>query len=351
MVWLTVIIIPLVKAQPERICLSETIGQAYSLVGKVDAMKGKLWLWLVLLVIMSGISLFLGVRDISWSNLTADDRMVLMTTRWPRLMSLWMCGAGLAVAGLLLQQLSRNKFAAPSTTGTIESAGLGLLVSMIWFPSAPLLVKVSIAFVFSLGGSFIFILFLERVVYKDAMIIPLVGIMMGRVIAAITTFLAYQYDLMQSLSSWLYGDFSAVMKGRYELLYVGIPAVVIAYVFAHHFTVAGLGETTATGLGLSYKKIRLLGLSIVALVVASVVITVGEIAFVGLIVPNLVTWLYGDNIRKTLPYTAILGSLFVVVSDCLGRMIVYPYELSASLIIGVIGSALFLWAIRRKGDA
>ncbi len=306
-------------------------------------MVSKLCLVLLLLV-LAIVSLIVGVADLSMTNFDS----VFFISRLPRLISIVLTGAGMSLAGLIMQQLSQNKFAAPSTSGTIESASLGILVSLICFGSSGMLVKICIAFIFAMAGAFFFTMMLERIVYKDALFIPLFGIMFGKVISALTTFLAYKYDLLQSLSSWLYGDFSGVLKGRYELLYLGIPLLILSYVYADKFTIAGFGESFANSLGLDYHQVRFIGLTIVAMLTAVVVLTVGEIAFIGLVIPNIVALLKGDNVRKNLPYTVLIGASFVLACDIIGRIVLYPYEISVSLIIGVFGSCIFLFILMRR---
>lgn len=308
-----------------------------------------MWKYILLLIIGAIASLLVGVADISWQTLTSEQLQILVQSRIPRLIAVLITGATMSIAGLIMQQLSQNKFAAPSTSGTIEAASLGLLVAMVFVGATAIWAKVAIAFVFALGGAWLFMTMLDRVVYKDALFIPLLGIMFGRVISAMTTFIAYKYDLVQRLNAWIYGDFSGVLKGRYELLYLGVVVIIVTYLYAHKLTIVGFGESFAHSLGLNYQAVKRLGLTLVAISTATVVLTVGEISFIGLIIPNLVTMWRGDNIRANLPYVAIIGALFVLACDIVGRLIIYPYEVSVSLVIGVIGSILFLtFLVRRK---
>lgn len=306
------------------------------------------WGLVLSLVVLSTASLFLGAAGPDGGPAVAGGWQLLVESRWPRLAAILITGAGMAIAGMIMQQLSQNRFASPSTTGTIESASFGILVALLFFGEAGVMEKILIAFAFALGGSVLFVRILSRVVFRDALFVPLLGIMLGRVIAAFTTFLAYRYDLMQSLGAWLYGDFSGVLRGRYELLYLVIPVTAAAYIYGHSFTLAGLGESMASGLGLRYKRVRTLGLVLVALLTSSVVLTVGEIPFVGLVVPNLVAVVRGDNLRENLPYTAALGAVFVLLADIIGRILLYPFEISASVITGGLGSALFLFFFLRN---
>ncbi|AFH66265.1 iron ABC transporter permease [Paenibacillus mucilaginosus K02] len=306
---------------------------------------------MIALIFLSFCSVFIGVKDISPLDiftLREDQLQILLVSRLPRLLSILMAGVSMSIIGLIMQQLSRNKFVSPTTSGTEDSARFGIMVAMLLFASASPLEKMLVAFVFALAGTFIFMRILDKVKYKDSIFIPLVGLMFGNIVSSITTFFAYKYDLVQSMSAWLMGDFSMIVKGRYEMLYISIPLVIAAYVFADKFTVAGMGEDFAMNLGLNYKQVVNLGLVLVSLVSAVVILTVGMIPFLGLIVPNIVTILRGDHLRKSLPDTAMVGAVFVLFCDVLGRVIIYPYEISIGLTVGVIGSAIFLYLLMRR---
>jgi iron complex transport system permease protein len=189
---------------------------------------------------------------------------------------------------------------------------------------------------------------LDKIKFKDTIFIPLVGLMFGNIIGSITTFFAYRKDLIQNISSWLQGDFSMILKGRYELLYISIPLMVIAYLYANRFTIAGMGEDFSVNLGLKYRQVVNIGLVIVAMVSAVVLLTVGMIPFLGLIIPNIVTLYQGDHLKKSLAHTALLGAIFVLVCDIFGRVIIFPYEVPIGLTVGVFGSAIFLYLLMRR---
>lgn len=230
----------------------------------------------------------------------------------------------------------------------MESARLGILVAILFFAGASPLLKMAFAFLAALLGTFVFMKILNRIRYKDAIFVPLIGLMFGGIIGSISTFIAYKHDLIQNLASWLIGDFSMVMAGRYELIYISIPLMIIAYLYAHQFSIAGMGEDFSKNLGLKYQQVVNIGLAIVAMTTASVILTVGMIPFLGLIVPNIISIYKGDNIRATLPYTALLGAIIVLACDILGRIVIYPYEIPISVTIGILGSALFIWLLFKK---
>lgn len=254
----------------------------------------------------------------------------------------------MSIAGLIMQQLSRNKFVSPTTAGTLDATRLGILVSMLVFANASMLQKMAVAFAFALAGTFLFMQILDRIKFKDAIFIPLVGLMFGNILSSVTTFFAYKADVIQNMSAWLQGDFSMIMKGRYELLYISVPIIIIAYFYANRFTIAGMGEDFSKNLGLAYRRIVNIGLILVALITATVVLTVGIIPFLGLIIPNIISIFKGDHLKKTLPHTALLGAIFLLICDILGRVIIYPYEISISLMVGVIGSGIFLYLLFRR---
>lgn len=307
--------------------------------------------WVLILIVLSAISLFVGVINISVNdlfNLTDAQKQTILISRIPRLITILIAGASLSISGLIMQKLSQNAFVSPTTAGTMESARLGILVAILLFAGASPLVKMGLAFLFALLGTFLFMKILNRIRYKDVVFVPLVGLMFGGIIGSISTFIAYKHDLIQNLASWLLGDFSMVMSGRYELIYISIPLMIIAYLYAHQFSIAGLGEDFSKNLGLKYQQVVNIGLAIVAMTTASVILTVGMIPFLGLIVPNIISLYKGDNIRATLPYTALLGAIIVLACDILGRIVIYPYEIPISVTIGILGSLLFIWLLFKK---
>ncbi|PIC69700.1 iron ABC transporter permease [Sporosarcina sp. P18a] len=301
-------------------------------------------------ILLSLLSLFVGASRITPADLLdwrSEATEIFLISRVPRLVAIVLAGAGMSIAGLIMQQLSRNKFVSPTTAGTLDATKLGILVSMLIFTNATLLEKMAVSFTFALLGTFLFMQILDRIKFKDAIFIPLVGLMFGNILSSIATFFAFKANVIQNMSAWLQGDFSMIMKGRYELLYISIPVLIITYLYANRFTVAGMGEDFSKNLGLAYKSIVNIGLILVALITTTVVLTVGLIPFLGLIIPNIVSIFKGDHLQKTLPHTALLGAIFLLICDILGRVIIFPYEISISLMVGVIGSAIFLFLLFR----
>ncbi len=298
-------------------------------------------------------SLSVGVSDVSWNTLwsNSEDDMVaqvLMYARVPRTLALILAGSAMAVAGLLMQMLARNHFVEPSTMGTVESATLGMLLCMLLAPDLPVLAKMGVSATTALSGTALFMAILSRIPLRSAWIVPLVGLILAGVIESATTFFAYQHDMIQSLRAFSNGDFSAIVEGRYEMLWLSLGVTALAVLAADRFTVAGLGESFATNLGLNYRVLVLQGLIVVSVVTACIVVTAGAIPFVGLIVPNVVRLMVGDNVRRSVWWVALLGAALTLVCDLLGRLIIAPYEIPVGTVMGVVGSALFLMMLLRR---
>jgi len=298
--------------------------------------------------ILSVVSLLIGAKTISFQQLINGgelEMLVLLLSRVPRLISILITGMALSISGLIMQQITRNKFVSPSTAATMDSARFGIMFSMILLPGLHVMGKMAIAFAFALLGTFLFMFILRKIKVKNIVIIPLVGIMLGNLIDSVTTFIAYRFDLIQNINSWMQGSFSMVTKGRYEIIYITIPLAILAYYFANKFTIAGMGEDFSKNLGLNYNLVVNIGLTIVALISSAVLVTVGSIPFIGLIIPNIVSMIRGDNLKNSLGTTALLGAVFLLFSDILGRLVIYPYEISISLTVGVLGSIIFIYLI------
>ncbi len=304
----------------------------------------------VALAIASIASLFVGVIDLRPSELFGGDLKALELfpiSRLPRLLAILCTGMGMSVAGLIMQQLCMNKFVSPTTGATIASAKFGILIALLFVPNSTLWGRAILSFALALIGTWIFVGFIQRIRFKDTVMVPLVGIMFGNIVTGVTSYLAFRYDMTQALSFWETGHFSMVLRGRYEIVYLVLPLLAIAIAFANHFNIVGMGKDFSRNLGVNYRLVLFMGLSIAAAITASVVV-VGSISYIGLIIPNIVAMFKGDRIRGTLIDTALLGALFVLVCDVLGRIIIAPYELPIELIVGVVGSLLFIGILLRR---
>ncbi|WP_444462503.1 ABC transporter permease [Rhodobacter capsulatus] len=276
--------------------------------------------------------------------------LLLSVSRLPRTAAAILTGAALAVAGVVMQQIVRNRFVEPATAGTPEAAAAGLLAITLLAPAAPIWLKMGVAAVSALVGAVLFAALIRRLPPREIYLVPLSGLILSGVLGAGVTFVGWETDLLPYVSIWLMsGEFSGVIAGRYEMLWIAGAAVALAWFAADRFAILGLGPEAATALGLNPRAVLRLGLAVVALVTAMVVVTVGMFPFVGLIVPNLVTRAMGDNLRAALPVVALGGAGLVLGCDILGRVLIHPYEIPAGTLLGVVGALAFLWLLWR-GD-
>ena len=301
-------------------------------------------------IVLCILSLYVGTDPISWQGLFAGseaDWLTLKASRIPRLIAIVLTGMGLSIGGVILQHIVRNKFVEPETAGGLDAAKLGIMISLVVLPSAGVFSKMLAALALCFVAGVIYIMIVARIRYQQMVLIPVIGLMFGSVLSAGTEFYAYKNNLLQDVQGWLLGDFSRVVQGHYEILYVIVPVIVLTYVFAKRFTVIGMGQEMATSLGVSYKSTVALGLMLVSITVAATVISVGAIPFIGLVIPNLVALKYGEHLAKTLPLVAIGGACLLLICDLAGRLLIYPFEVPIGLTAGAVGGIVFLLLILR----
>ena len=314
-------------------------------------MKHPLGVTLAALVPLTLSSLMTGAASVDVFAAPSDPwaMLVLMESRLPRTLAVLLTGAALAVAGMLLQALVRNRFVGPDTVGTGESAALGLLAITLLAPGAPIWVKILTAAASAMAGTALFVAVIRRLPPREVMLVPITGIVLSGVIGSVVTYIAWQTDLIQLITTWLMtGEFSGVIAGRYEILWIAGGAAALAWFAADRFAIMGLGEEVATGLGLGTKGVMRLGLAVVSLVTAMVVATVGMIPFIGLVVPNIVSRIMGDNLRQSLPMVAAAGAALLMACDLIGRLVRYPFEIPVGTVMGFVGAGIFLFILYRK---
>jgi iron complex transport system permease protein len=281
-------------------------------------------------------------------SFSGDAWLTLTASRLPRLAALVLTGVGLAVCGVILQQIVRNRFVEPATSGGLDAAKLGILIALTTLPSVGTTGKMLFALAFCFIASLLYVTIIRRIRFKNTVLVPVVGLMYGSVLSAVAEFYAYRHNFLQSMQGWLLGDFSKIVQGNYEIIYLILPIVLLTYLFAQRFTVLGMGEGIASSLGLNYTANATLGLMLVAVTVSATVITVGAIPFVGLVIPNLVALHYGENLARTLPIVALCGASLLLACDILGRLLIYPFEVPIGLTAGSVGGVLFLILLIRQ---
>jgi iron complex transport system permease protein len=308
------------------------------------------WLLVVAAVVVLGLlaaSLAIGVYDITGNDFGSE---MFWITRVPRTLALVLAGAAMATSGLVMQMLTQNRFVDATTSGTTEWAALGLLLSALLLPGLGLVGKMVIASCFAFVGAMLFMLILRRIVIRTTLVVPLIGIMLGAIVSSLTTFLAAQFNLLQMLGTWFMGSFTAVVRGRYEVLWVVAVVTILVFLMADRITVAGLGKDVATSVGVRYEAILIGGTALVAVAAGVTTVVVGFLPLLGLVVPNIVSMIRGDNVRSNLPWVCLGGIALVVVCDIIGRLIIMPFEIPVSMVLGLVGAVVFVTLLLRQRE-
>lgn len=312
--------------------------------------QNKIWtipfiLAVIVVVSLGIISLFTGVYDIRGQE---DGMEMFFITRVPRTVALMLTGAALAMTGLVMQLITQNRLVEPTTTGTTEWAGLGLLCVYLLFPAPTLVLRMTGAILFSFIGTMIFFLFIRRVRLRSSLIVPIIGLMLGAVISAVSTFTSLFFQMSQVIEGWFVGSFSSVQTGRYEYLWIIVIVTILIFIYANRLTLAGLGEDIATSLGVNYNTLILLANGLIAVAIGIVAAVIGNLPFLGLIVPNIVSMFRGDDLRSNLPWVCLVGMGTITLCDIISRTIIMPFEVPVSLILGSVGSVVFITILLRQ---
>lgn len=294
----------------------------------------------ILVVIALAIaSVFTGAYDILKEG---NSTQMIFITRIPRTLALMLAAVAMSLSGIVMQLISQNKLVEPTTTGTIEWAGLGLLLVYVIIPNPSLFQRTTGAIIASFIGSMVFFYLLRNIKLKSSLFVPIVGIMLGAVISAVSTFIGLEFNMTQVIEVWFQGSFAPIQRGRYEYLFVIILITIAIYRYADKLTIAGLGEDITTNLGLDYNQIILRANILIAIACGIVAAVIGNIPFLGLIIPNIVSLYRGDDLRANIPWVCLVSMIVMLASDILSRVIIDPFELPVSLILGSAGSIIFI---------
>ena len=305
-----------------------------------------------LLLVLMVTSLFIGTYNLSIFSVLDNEQAsrVLLLSRLPRTLAIVIAGGVLGLIGGLSQVVLNNRFAEPTTIGTVQGVSIGLLVAHAFWPSMPLFFTMLIASGCGLLSLLGFFSIIRQLKLNDPMLLPLIGLIYSAILGAVATFFAFEFDLMQFLMVWLNGDFSTVIDGRYELIWGAALVAVIVYWLANQLNLISLGETLGRSLGVPFKALVFISMVMIALSTSMIVATVGMISFLGLVVPNIVRYYLGDNLKRSLPWSALIGACLLLACDIVGRYLANPFEIPASLVFGVLGGSIFVWSLY-KGEA
>lgn len=300
---------------------------------------------IIVTIILTILSIFIGVYDIFKNE---NGIHIILTTRIPRTIAILLSGIAISLSGYVMQLITRNKMVEPTTTGTLDWAGLGLLFVYVLIPSPSIVLRMSGAILFSFIGTILFLMFLNKVKLRSSFIVPIVGMMCGAIISSLSIFLSLLFNQNQVIHNWFVGSFSGIQSGRYEFLWLIIVVVIILIIYANHITIISLGSSISKNLGVDYQKIVFIGSGLVSISIGIVASVIGNIPFLGLIVPNIISLYFGDDMRFNLLWICFTGMIVLLITDLISRTLIMPFEIPVSLVLGIFGTIMFTILLIRR---
>ena len=306
------------------------------------------WRWslgMVMIIILACIF----VQDVSGWGLSTDWA-ITQQYRLPRSLSAAATGLMLAIAGVLLQTLTRNPMASPEVLGVSSGAALGVILGFLLLPSLGLSAGAGTLLISGLSGAMavlLLVIWLARKVSSGYLL--LVGIGIAAMMDGVMHMVKLSGDpRLEAMLSWLSGTtYSAQPSTVWYLIGIALILFALSLLLIKPLRVLGLGTGVARNLGVAVTPVTLALLVLVAALSTASTLAVGPLSFIGLMVPHLATSLGAVRLERQLPLAALLGAGVMVIADWIGRYVIFPYELPAGTIAAIIGGAYFLWLIRK----
>lgn len=320
----------------------------------------KLLISLALLAAMFALSMMLGAKNVSladvWSaianpNATGDDISIIRELRLPREVAAILVGSALAAAGAIMQGLTRNPLADPGLLGLTSGANAALAVTFAFLPAVGYFGTMIACFIgAALGAMLVFGFSALRRQKLSPLRMVLAGSAVSALLSAFADGVALKFKISKSVTMWTSGGLIGTTWGQIETIAPVVGAgLIAAVVLSRQLTILSMNEGTAVGLGLKTTQIKMILYVVITLLAGAAVALVGNLAFIGLMIPHLVRKFAGTDYRTILPLSVITGGTFMLFADLLGRMINAPYEVSVAAIVAVLGLPFFLFIVRKGG--
>lgn len=283
-------------------------------------------------------------------GIASDRTTFILDARVPRVVAAGLAGAALAVAGALVQGVTRNPLADPGILGVAAGAGLGAILVLTFAPTAGFGAMVAGALALAAVAA-VLVLGLSAGQQVDPTRLVLVGIGVAAGAGALTSLIIVRSDPWNQAKAitWLGGStYGAQLDHQIPLALVLLGAIVVVGALAHDLDLLQLDEATPRLLGVPVARSRIVALVTAVVLTAVATASVGVIAFVGLVGPHAARILVGRAHRRLLPVAALLGATLVVGADTLGRTVLAPDQLPAGMVTALLGTPYFIWLMRRS---
>lgn len=335
-------------------------------MGKYKKKKIAIIIMIIGIVLLAGgilLSISLGAKNIDiytiigsiFSDYNDIDTKIIRDIRIPRALAAALVGGFLAVSGAIMQGITRNPIAEPSIMGITQGATFMIAVSLVLQRIYPNLVldsfsKMIFAFLgASISGLLVYFVSSRSIRKVDPVKLALAGTAMGTLLISLAMGISMYFNLSQELSFWIAGGLTSTKwQGVNLLLIIGGIGFIAAIIIAPKITILSLGEEVAIGLGQRTNLVRLVSLIIVIALTGASVSVAGNIVFVGLIVPQIIRGIIGSDYKYIIPLSMLFGSVLLVYSDILARMINPPYETPIGSLTALLGVPIFIYLVRKE---
>ncbi|HDR7640603.1 FecCD family ABC transporter permease [Bacillus wiedmannii] len=284
-------------------------------------------------------------------NPKLTQHQIIYELRLPRVIGAAIVGAAFAVAGAVMQGVTRNPLADAGVLGINAGAMFVVALSFAFFPHMPYSYLMIVSFIGAvLSTVLIFIIGSATSGGLTPMRLTIAGAVMAALLHSLSSGVAIYYDLSQDLAFWYAGGVAGV---KWEHLKFLVPIILITIVFAtvlgRSISLISMGDDVATNLGVKTNRTRILGMIIVVILAGVSVSAVGSIGFVGLVIPHIARKLVGVNYRLIIPMSALLGAMLIVLADLGARTVNPPKELAIGIMVALVGVPFFLYIARKVG--
>ncbi|WP_448162628.1 FecCD family ABC transporter permease [Bacillus mobilis] len=284
-------------------------------------------------------------------NPRLTQHQIIYELRLPRVMGAAVVGAAFAVAGAVMQGVTRNPLADAGVLGINAGAMFVVALSFAFFPHMPYSYLMIVSFIGAvLSTVLIFIIGSATSGGLTPMRLTIAGAVMAALLHSLSSGVAIYYDLSQDLAFWYAGGVAGVKWEHLEFL---APIILITILFAtvigRSISLISMGDDVATNLGVKTNRTRILGMIIVVILAGVSVSAVGSIGFVGLVIPHIARKLVGVNYRLIIPMSALLGAMLLVLADLGARTVNPPKELAIGIMVALVGVPFFLYIARKVG--
>lgn len=318
----------------------------------------KLFVSLIMFMVMFALAVMLGAKSVSladiWSaisnpNATGDDISVIRELRLPREVGGILVGSALAVAGAIMQGLTRNPLADPGLLGLTSGANAALAATFAFMPAVGYFGTMVACFIgAAVGVMLVFGIAALRRQNMSPLRMVLAGSAVSALLAAVADGISLKYKISKNVSMWTSGGLIGTTWGQIEAIAPVIAlSLIAAILLSRQLTILSLNEGTAVGLGLKTTRVKIVLYVLITLLAGAAVALVGNLAFIGLMIPHLVRVFAGTDYRTILPLSAVVGGTFMLFADTLSRMINAPFEVSVAAIVSILGLPFFLFIVRK----